>query len=73
MYNIHVKNTSYGTLMLNSDGLRFREHPSTIKKRFFSVFVMTLISPAPLYFGLNEKVFQKVFPFYTRFTTILYK
>lgn len=37
-----------------------REHPSTIKKRFFSVFIMTLISPAPLYFGLNEKVFQKV-------------
>ncbi|KAL6444817.1 hypothetical protein ACFW04_002095 [Cataglyphis niger] len=37
-----------------------REHPSTIKKRFFSVFIMTLISPVPLYFGLNEKIFQKV-------------
>ncbi|XP_026830201.1 CAAX prenyl protease 2 isoform X2 [Ooceraea biroi] len=36
-----------------------REHPSTIKKRFFSVFIMTFLSPAPLYFGLNEKVFQK--------------
>ncbi|XP_043483295.1 CAAX prenyl protease 2 isoform X1 [Leptopilina heterotoma] len=35
-----------------------REHPSTIKKRFFSCFVMTLISPASLYFGLSEKVFQ---------------
>lgn len=38
----------------------FREHPSTIKKRFFSCFVMTLISPASLYFGLSEKVFQSV-------------
>ncbi|XP_011878629.1 PREDICTED: CAAX prenyl protease 2 [Vollenhovia emeryi] len=36
-----------------------REHPSTIKKRFFSVFVVTLVSPAPMYFGLNENVFQK--------------
>ncbi|XP_033216768.1 CAAX prenyl protease 2 [Belonocnema kinseyi] len=36
-----------------------REHPSTIKKRFFSVFIVTLISPASLYFGLNENVFQK--------------
>ncbi|XP_015119780.1 CAAX prenyl protease 2 [Diachasma alloeum] len=36
-----------------------REHPSIIKKRFFSVFIMTLISPAPLYFGMHAKVFQK--------------
>ncbi|XP_011141942.1 CAAX prenyl protease 2 [Harpegnathos saltator] len=36
-----------------------REHPSTIKKRFFSVFIMTLISPVPLYFGMNENVFRK--------------
>lgn len=36
-----------------------RRHPTTIKKRFFSVFVMSLISPASLYFGMNEKVFQK--------------
>lgn len=38
----------------------FRKRPSTIKKRFFSVFVMTFISPVPLYFGINENVFQKV-------------
>ncbi|XP_053985198.1 CAAX prenyl protease 2 isoform X1 [Hylaeus volcanicus] len=36
-----------------------REHPSVIKKRFFSVFIISLISPAALYFGTNEKVFQK--------------
>ncbi|PBC33879.1 CAAX prenyl protease [Apis cerana cerana] len=36
-----------------------REHPTVIKKRFFSVFIMSLISPALLYFGMNEKVFQK--------------
>ncbi|KAF3429256.1 hypothetical protein E2986_05048 [Frieseomelitta varia] len=36
-----------------------REHPTVIKKRFFSVFIMSLISPALLYFGINEKVFQK--------------
>ncbi|KAG7204010.1 hypothetical protein KM043_001872 [Ampulex compressa] len=36
-----------------------REHPTTIKKRFFSVFIVTLISPAFLYFGLHEKAFQK--------------
>ncbi|XP_015588420.1 CAAX prenyl protease 2 [Cephus cinctus] len=36
-----------------------REHPSTIKKRFFSVFIVNLISPVFLYFGLDEKIFQK--------------
>ncbi|XP_070518368.1 CAAX prenyl protease 2 isoform X1 [Cardiocondyla obscurior] len=36
-----------------------REHPSTIKKRFFSVFVMTFVSPAPLYFVLNNREFQQ--------------
>ncbi|XP_043271808.1 CAAX prenyl protease 2 [Venturia canescens] len=36
-----------------------REHSSTIKKRFFSVFIMTLVSPASLYFGMSEQVFQK--------------
>ncbi|XP_077265639.1 ras converting CAAX endopeptidase Sras [Temnothorax americanus] len=36
-----------------------REHPSTIKKRFVSILVITLVSPAPVYFGLDEKVFQK--------------
>ncbi|KAG5313645.1 FACE2 protease, partial [Acromyrmex insinuator] len=37
-----------------------REHPSTIKKRFFSVFIMTLVSPISLYFGLNDKILQKI-------------
>ncbi|CAK9808749.1 CAAX prenyl protease 2 [Anthophora plagiata] len=36
-----------------------RDHPSVIKKRFFSIFIMSLISPALLYFGMNEKVFEK--------------
>ncbi|XP_014604554.1 CAAX prenyl protease 2 [Polistes fuscatus] len=36
-----------------------REHPSTIKRRFFSVFVVALISPIFLYVGLDEKVYQK--------------
>ncbi|XP_076166748.1 ras converting CAAX endopeptidase Sras isoform X1 [Ptiloglossa arizonensis] len=36
-----------------------REHPTIIKKRFISVFIISLISPASLYFGMNEKVFQK--------------
>ncbi|XP_018350382.1 PREDICTED: CAAX prenyl protease 2 isoform X1 [Trachymyrmex septentrionalis] len=36
-----------------------REHPSTIKKRFLSVFIMTLVSPVSLYFGLNDKILQK--------------
>ncbi|CAL7949721.1 unnamed protein product [Xylocopa violacea] len=34
-------------------------HPTVIKQRFFSVFIMSLISPAFLYFGINEKVYQK--------------
>ncbi|KAK2585639.1 hypothetical protein KPH14_010263 [Odynerus spinipes] len=36
-----------------------REHPSTIKKRFFSVFIMALISPVFLYFGLDKEVLHK--------------
>ncbi|KAL2731948.1 CAAX prenyl protease 2 isoform X2 [Vespula squamosa] len=36
-----------------------REHPSTIKRRFFSVFIVALISPIFLYVGLDEEVFQK--------------
>lgn len=56
-YNVLIINFLFYVLCF----LCFREHPSTIKKRFFSVFIMTLISPAPLYFGLNEQVFQKVF------------
>lgn len=38
----------------------FRDHPSVIKRRFFSVFVMTLLSPLSLYFGINEKFYQGV-------------
>ncbi|CAG5106040.1 Similar to Sras: CAAX prenyl protease 2 (Drosophila melanogaster) [Cotesia congregata] len=37
-----------------------REHSSTIKKRFFSVFIMALISPVFLYFGMSNKVLEKV-------------
>ncbi|XP_033324305.1 ras converting CAAX endopeptidase Sras isoform X1 [Megalopta genalis] len=36
-----------------------REHPSTIKRRFFSVFIVCLISPTSLYFGMNEKYFEQ--------------
>ncbi|XP_014218642.1 CAAX prenyl protease 2 [Copidosoma floridanum] len=35
-----------------------RDHPSVIKRRFFSVFVMTLLSPLSLYFGINEKFYH---------------
>lgn len=38
-----------------------REHSSTIKKRFLSVFIMTIVSPASLYFGMGAHVFEKVF------------
>ncbi|KAG8037165.1 hypothetical protein G9C98_004487 [Cotesia typhae] len=37
-----------------------REHSSIIKKRFFSVFIMALISPVFLYFGMSNKVLEKV-------------
>lgn len=40
--------------------LYYREHSSTIKKRFFSVFIMALISPVFLYFGMSNKVLEKV-------------
>ncbi|KAF7990903.1 hypothetical protein HCN44_000708 [Aphidius gifuensis] len=36
-----------------------REHPSTIKKRFLSVFIISLISPVPLYIGLNQGLIQQ--------------
>ncbi|PNF23073.1 CAAX prenyl protease 2 [Cryptotermes secundus] len=36
-----------------------RDHPSTIKKRFFSVFVMMFISPLFLYFFSQEHILQK--------------
>ncbi|XP_058808972.1 CAAX prenyl protease 2 [Phymastichus coffea] len=35
-----------------------RDHPSLIKRRFFSVFVMTILSPLFLYFGINEQFYQ---------------
>ncbi|XP_001600218.2 CAAX prenyl protease 2 [Nasonia vitripennis] len=35
-----------------------RDHPSVIKRRFFSVFITTLLSPLVLYFGINEKFYQ---------------
>ncbi|XP_017890193.1 CAAX prenyl protease 2 isoform X1 [Ceratina calcarata] len=34
-------------------------HPTVIKQRFFSVFIMSLISPAFVYFRINDKTFQK--------------
>lgn len=36
-----------------------REHPTIIKKRFFSVFIVCLVSPTSLYFGMNEKYLEK--------------
>ncbi|XP_067012806.2 CAAX prenyl protease 2 [Anabrus simplex] len=36
-----------------------RDHPSTIKKRFFSVFVMMFISPLFLYYFSSEDVLKK--------------
>ncbi|XP_015433384.1 PREDICTED: CAAX prenyl protease 2 [Dufourea novaeangliae] len=35
------------------------EHPTIIKRRFCSVFIISLISPVSLYFGMNKKVFQR--------------
>lgn len=37
-----------------------RDHPSTIKKRFLSVFIMMFISPLFLYYFSQEHVLQKV-------------
>ncbi|XP_034942602.1 CAAX prenyl protease 2 [Chelonus insularis] len=36
-----------------------RDHSNVIKKRFFSGFIMTLISPGFLYFGMSNKVLEK--------------
>ncbi|KAF2897267.1 hypothetical protein ILUMI_08907 [Ignelater luminosus] len=36
-----------------------RNHPSTIKRRFFSVFVMMFVSPVFLYVALNKKSLEK--------------
>lgn len=38
----------------------FSTHPSTIKKRFISVFFVMLISPGFLYFAINKKILEKV-------------
>ncbi|XP_012275815.1 CAAX prenyl protease 2 [Orussus abietinus] len=35
------------------------DHPSTIKRRFISVFIMSYISPTFMYFGMNETNLQK--------------
>lgn len=32
----------------------FRDHPSTVKKRFFSVFIVMLISPLFIYFFISR-------------------
>ncbi|PSN50774.1 CAAX prenyl protease 2 [Blattella germanica] len=37
----------------------FRDHPSTIKKRFLSVFIMMFISPLFLYYFSQEHILQK--------------
>ncbi|KAJ3638243.1 hypothetical protein MTP99_001640 [Tenebrio molitor] len=37
-----------------------RDHPSTIKKRFISVFFMLFISPCFLYVGMNSKTLEKI-------------
>ncbi|CAD7085215.1 unnamed protein product [Hermetia illucens] len=43
----------------NSD--QNRDHPSTVKRRFFSVFIVMLLSPAFVYkFSLGAKVFKDV-------------
>ncbi|XP_069689774.1 CAAX prenyl protease 2 isoform X6 [Periplaneta americana] len=36
-----------------------RDHPSTIKKRFFSVFIMMFVSPLFLYYFSQEHILQK--------------
>lgn len=36
-----------------------RDHPSTIKKRFISAFIMLFISPCFLYIGLDQEMLQK--------------
>lgn len=36
-----------------------RDHPTTIKKRFFSVFVMLFISPCFVWFGLSEHTLKE--------------
>ncbi|XP_044265381.1 CAAX prenyl protease 2 isoform X1 [Tribolium madens] len=37
-----------------------RDHPSTIKKRFISVFFMLFISPCFLYIGIHSKTLEKI-------------
>ncbi|XP_030753425.1 CAAX prenyl protease 2 isoform X2 [Sitophilus oryzae] len=37
-----------------------RDHPTTIRQRFLSVFVMFFLSPVFLYVGLNKDVLEKV-------------
>ncbi|KAF7284518.1 ras converting CAAX endopeptidase Sras isoform X2 [Rhynchophorus ferrugineus] len=43
-----------------------RDHPSTIKKRFISVFVMVFVAPLFLYAGLHKDILIKV-----KFTDVL--
>lgn len=38
----------------------FRNEPATIRKRFFSVFVMSLVSPLFLWYFLDKKYLEKV-------------
>ncbi|KAJ8944698.1 hypothetical protein NQ314_009405 [Rhamnusium bicolor] len=47
--SIHVWNSPYS-----------RDHPTTIKKRFISAFVMLFIAPCFLYAGLNKEILEKV-------------
>lgn len=37
----------------------FRDHPTTIKKRFFSVFVVMLLSPFFVYFFSSPELFKQ--------------
>lgn len=41
----------------------FSSHPSTIKKRFLSVFIMMFISPLFLYFAIDKSILQRVTSF----------
>lgn len=46
--------------LINCLFLNFRNHPSTIKRRFFSVLIMSFISPLFLYLCTAEHILNKV-------------
>lgn len=45
-------------IQLTSSPLTSRDHPTTIKKRFFSVFIVMLISPLFVYFFSSSGLFK---------------